>query len=149
MTKYVFVHKLGPGERASRKAHSFGSAFQLTSDCKKIQTTGVREVLFDGIGTGAAFVASHAGPPESGICRIASKGTIRRKVERTMADVTDLAAKIEERRRRIDLVDQALAEMRRAAAAAGTRGRRDRAKKQKRGPRQLRLPLPLSNGGYR
>lgn len=66
-----------------------------------------------------------------------------------MADVTDLAAKIEERRRSIDLVDQALAEVRRAAAATGTRGRRDRAKKQKRGPRQLRLPLPPSNDGYR
>jgi hypothetical protein len=64
-----------------------------------------------------------------------------------MADVTDLAAKIEERRRRIDQVDQALAEMRRATATAGTRGRR--AKKQKRGPQQLRLPLPLSNDGYR
>ena len=52
-------HKLGPGERASSEAHSFESAFQLTSDCKKIQTTGVREVLFNGFGTGAAFVASH------------------------------------------------------------------------------------------
>jgi chromosome segregation ATPase len=75
--------------------------------------------------------------------------TIRRKVEQTMADIIDLAAKINERNRRLDQVDQALAEMRRAAAAAGTRGRRDRAKKQKRGPRQLRLPLPLSNDGYR
>ncbi len=63
-----------------------------------------------------------------------------------MADVTGFAAKIEERRRRIDQVDQALAEMRRAAA--GMRGRL-RAKKQKRGPRQLRLPLPPSNDGYR
>jgi t-SNARE complex subunit (syntaxin) len=86
--------------------------------------------------------------PNQGYVSIASKGTIRRKVERTMADVTDLAAKIEERRRMIDQVDQALAEMRRAAAA-GTRGRRGRAKKQKRGPRQLRLPLPLGNDEYR
>jgi hypothetical protein len=62
-----------------------------------------------------------------------------------MADVTDLAAKIEERRRRIDQVDQALAEMRKAAV--GMRGHR--AKKRKRGLRQLRLPLSLSNDGYR
>lgn len=66
-----------------------------------------------------------------------------------MADVTDLAAKIEERRRRFDQVDQALAEMRRAAAKAGMRGRRDRAKKQKHELRQLRLPLSLSNKGHR
>jgi hypothetical protein len=48
-----------------------------------------------------------------------------------MADVTDLAAKIEERRSRLDQVDRALAEMRKLLTP----------RKQKRGPRQLRLPL--------
>ena len=48
-----------------------------------------------------------------------------------MADVTDLVAQIEERRARLDQVDQAIAEIRRLFAPT----------KQKRRRRQLRLPL--------
>ena len=51
--------------------------------------------------------------------------------ERMMADVTDLVAQIEERRARLDQVDQAIAEIRRLFAPT----------KQKRRRRQLRLPL--------
>ena len=48
-----------------------------------------------------------------------------------MPDVTDLVAQIEERRARLDQVDQAIAEIRRLFAPT----------KQKRRQRQLRLPL--------
>jgi len=48
-----------------------------------------------------------------------------------MTDVTDLVAQIEERRARLDQVDQAIAEIRRLFAPT----------KQKRRQRQLRLPL--------
>jgi hypothetical protein len=48
-----------------------------------------------------------------------------------MADVTDLVVQIEERRARLDQVDQAIAEIRRLFAPT----------KQKRRRRQLRLPL--------
>ena len=48
-----------------------------------------------------------------------------------MADVTDLVAQIEERRARLDQVDQAIAEIRRLFAPT----------KRKRRRRQLRLPL--------
>jgi len=48
-----------------------------------------------------------------------------------MANVTDLVAQIEERRARLDQVDQAIAEIRRLFAPT----------KQKRRQRQLRLPL--------
>ena len=48
-----------------------------------------------------------------------------------MADVTDLVAQIDARRARLDQVDQAIAEIRRLFAPT----------KQKRRPRQLRLPL--------
>ena len=48
-----------------------------------------------------------------------------------MADVTDLVAEIEERRARLDQVDQAIAAIRRLFAPM----------KQKRRRRQLRLPL--------
>jgi hypothetical protein len=65
-----------------------------------------------------------------------------------MADVTDLAAKIEERRRRLDQVDQALAEMRRLLQHQ-EREAVVTARKQKRGPRQLRLPLPIKGRGKR
>jgi hypothetical protein len=56
-----------------------------------------------------------------------------------MANVTDLAAKINERRRRLDQVDQAIAEIRRLLTP----------RKQKRGPRQLRLPLAEPAKGLR
>jgi hypothetical protein len=49
-----------------------------------------------------------------------------------MTDVTDLVAQIEERRARLDQVDQAIAEIRRLFAPT----------KRKRRRRQLRLPLP-------
>jgi len=48
-----------------------------------------------------------------------------------MTDVTDLVAQIEERRARLDQVDQAIAEIRRLFAPT----------KRKRRRRQLRLPL--------
>jgi len=48
-----------------------------------------------------------------------------------MADVNDLVAQIEERRARLDRVDQAIADIRRLFAPL----------KQKRRRRQLRLPL--------
>jgi len=48
-----------------------------------------------------------------------------------MADITDLVAQIEERRARLDRVDQAIADVRRLFAPT----------KQKRRQRQLRLPL--------
>ena len=48
-----------------------------------------------------------------------------------MADVTDLVAQIEERRARLDQVDQAIAEIRRLLVPT----------KQKRRRRQLRLPF--------
>ena len=51
--------------------------------------------------------------------------------ERMMADVTDLVAQIEERRARLDQVDQVIAEIRRLFAPT----------KRKRRRRQLRLPL--------
>jgi len=60
-----------------------------------------------------------------------------------MADVTDLAVKIEERRRRLDQVDQALAEMRRLLQQQEREAVAITPRKQKRGPRQLRLPLPI------
>jgi hypothetical protein len=65
-----------------------------------------------------------------------------RKMERTMAGVTDLEATINERRSRLDQVDQALAEIRRLAAAAkGHEAVVVTPRKRKWRPRQLRLPL--------
>jgi len=55
-----------------------------------------------------------------------------------MADVIGLAAKIEERHRRLDQVDQALAEMRQVLRQLGHEAV---APKKQRRPRQLRLPL--------
>lgn len=65
-----------------------------------------------------------------------------------MADVTDLAAKIEERRRRLDQVDQALAEMRGLLQQQGHEAVAVTPRKQKRGP-QLRLPLSEPGKGLK
>jgi hypothetical protein len=60
-----------------------------------------------------------------------------------VTDVTDLAAKIKERCRRLDQVDQALAEMRRLVQQQGPEAIAITPRKQKRGRRQLSLPLLL------
>jgi hypothetical protein len=58
-----------------------------------------------------------------------------------MAGVTDLEATINERRSRLDQVDQALAEMRGLLQQQGQEAIAVTPRKRKRRPRQLRLPL--------
>jgi hypothetical protein len=66
-----------------------------------------------------------------------------------MAVIIDLAAKISERSRRLDQVDQALAEFHRLLKQLGRETVAIASRKRKCGPQQLRLPFISTKQGKR